>query len=135
MHRQEHNYPQPYLASFYWRGMLAVGLLWMLAIWNIGGSAEISINNLGRSDVVATQDFRLHASGDYSLSVKRFYSRYQDQSSSLKLSDPHWNLHSTAITNLLLLFISTEQNPYTYVPAIRLYQLQVLNAPRAPPLV
>lgn len=134
MHSPERDYPQPYLASF-WGGILAVGMLWMLAIWNIGANVDASINDFEHSNTVATQDFRLHASGDYSPSVKRFYSRYQDQSSPLKLSDPHWNLHSAVITNLLPLFISSEQNSYTYVHAVRLHQLQALNAPRAPPLV
>lgn len=134
MHCPERNYPQPYLASF-WGGILVVGMLWMLAIWNVGASVEISVNVLERSSAIATQDLRLHTSGDYSPSVKRFYSRYQDQSSSLKLSDPQWNLHSTEITGLLPVFVSSEKTSYTYFPAIRLHQLQALNAPRAPPLV
>lgn len=134
MHCPERNYPQPYLASF-WGGILVVGMLWMLAIWNVGASVGISVNVLERSGAVATQDLRLHTSGDYSPGVKRFYSRYQDQSSSLKLSDPQWNLHSAEIAGLLPVFVSSGETSYTYFPAIRLHQLQSLNAPRAPPLV
>ena len=134
MNCADRDCPQPYLASF-WGGILAVGMLWMLAIWNIGANADANISNIEHSNAVATQDFRLHASGDYSPSVKRFYSRYQDQSSPVKFSDPQWKLASAAINNLLPVSILSEQNSYAYFPAIRLHQLQALNTPRAPPLL
>ncbi|MEN0038730.1 MAG: hypothetical protein AAGC78_16760, partial [Cellvibrio sp.] len=93
------------------------------------------VYDLERSNVVAAQDIPLHASGDYSPSVKRFYSRHQDSHSPLKHFDPHSDFPSTELSNFLPVIFSSATNFYKYYPALCLHQLQALNAPRAPPLV
>ena len=131
---QESASPPPCPVSFR-SGILAVGILWILAIWSAGAKVEIDTLDLEQSGLVSTQDIRLHASGDYSLGIKRFYSRQYDQSSTLKLSDPFWALHSSAIIHVLPISFRARQTLYDYLPVNSLHQLQALNTPRAPPLV
>ena len=127
------NQPPLYIAPF-WGGVLAIGILCVLAIWSVGSGAAYGINDLERSGVVVALDNPLHASGDYPLSVKRFYSRHKDQPSSLKLPESFWSLPSAELNSLLPVFFAGQKRFHHYSPRVFLHQLQVLNVPRAPPL-
>ena len=127
------NPPLLNIAPF-WGGISAIGILCVLAIWSVGSGAAYGINDLERSSVVVALDNPLHASGDYSLSIKRFYSRHQDQRSTVKLPEPFWSFPSAELNSLLLVFFAGQKHFYRYSPCVCLHQLQVLNVPRAPPL-
>lgn len=116
-------------------GILAVGILWVLAIWSAGSTGDIGVVDLESNGLVTAQDIGLHASGDYAPSIKRFYARHADQSSALKLSDPFWNFHATDIRYSLPIFFRRQRDTYIYLRAFSQHHLQALNAPRAPPLV
>lgn len=134
MSPQERHYPLPHRALL-WGGVVAIGMLWVLALWSFGANVEYGVGDLKQSGVAAPQHIGLHASGDYPSNIQRVHSRHQDQPSSLKLSDPFWKILSTEASYLPSIFFTARHNPYAYFPAICLHQLQALNAPRPPPLV
>jgi hypothetical protein len=128
-------------------GCLAVSLLWLLALWNLGSTNDAVGSDAGRHDVVAAQDMPLHANSEHSLSLKRFFSRYKNHSESAEgfasaersnttgHADSIWSLPAGEFITALSLSVEQQKNVAVSSPCIYLHQLQALNAPRAPPLV
>jgi hypothetical protein len=118
-----------------WSGILAVGILWLLAAFSVGNKAEYSGSDTGRKGVAAVVDMPLHASGEHSLALKRFFNRDKDQPGSAETPDPIWALTHREFLASLSLVAAKQHNPATHSLCICRYQLQTLNVPRAPPLV
>jgi hypothetical protein len=114
-------------------GILAVGILCLLAAWNLGSYAEYAGSDSGRNGLAVSVDMPLHANSEYSLALKRFFNRDKDQPKPFDQPDPIWATSGELIASLPLAAANLH-NPATYSPCICLYQLQTLNAPRAPPL-
>lgn len=112
-----------------WSGFLAVGILWLLAACSIGDKTENSSGITERS-----VDMPLHANGETTLALKRFFKRANNQSSSTEPSPPIWAL---AASEFIISPPPANQNQFPAVLSAnkRLYQFQALNVPRAPPLV
>lgn len=139
-HRQLHLHP---LLG----GCLAVSLLWLLALWNLGFTNDVVGSDASRHGVVASQDMPLHANSEHSLSLKRFFSRYKNHPESAEgftaaerlaptgYADPIWSLPSGEFITALSLSVAQQNKSAFASPRIYLHQLQALNAPRAPPLV
>lgn len=118
-----------------WSGILAVGILWLLAAFSVGNKAEYSGSDAGRKGVVASVDMPLHANGEHSFALKRFFKRDKDQPRSVETPDPIWALTHREFLASLPLVTAHQHNPAACSPRICRYQLQSLNVPRAPPLV
>ncbi len=118
-----------------WSGILAIGILCLLATWNFNDDAEYAGSDAGRSEFSVAVDMPLHASAEYSLALKRFLTRYKDQPKPVDLSQPIWAITSTEFIDPLLSVVVNQHNPDAYFSPIYAYQLQTLNSPRAPPLV
>ena len=128
-------------------GCLAVSLLWLLALWNLGSANDVVASDTSRHGVVASQDMPLHANSEHSLSIKRFFSRYKnhpestecftsaERSNTTGYANPIWSLPSGEFIAALSLSFAQQKNGAVNSPRIYLHQLQALNAPRAPPLV
>lgn len=118
-----------------WSGILAVGILWLLVAFSVGNKAEYSGNDAGRKGVAASVDIPLHANGEHSLALKRFFNRDNDQPGSAEPSAPIWALTHREFLASLSLVAAKQHNPASLSLRICRYQLQTLNIPRAPPLV
>lgn len=128
-------------------GCLAVGILWLLVLWNLGSSNDVVSSDAGRQGVAASQDMPLHANSEHSLSIKRFFSRYKnhpestegftspERSNTTGYADPIWSLPAGEFIAALSLSFAQQKNGAVNSPRIYLHQLQALNAPRAPPFV
>lgn len=116
-------------------GCLAVGIVWLLALWSFGGAAYFGDGIKGRTDLTARVDLPLHANGEYSLSLKRFFNRYKDQPKAAEPPEPIWALTSTEENAALDIVAANQQSPVINTPVFCLQQFQTLNIPRAPPVV
>ncbi len=118
-----------------WGGILAVGILWLLAAFGVGNKAEYSGSDTGRKGVVASVDMPLHANSEHSLALKRFFNRDKDQPKSAETPDPIWALTHRNFLASLPLVAAHQHTPTANSPRICRHQSQSLNVPRAPPLV
>lgn len=118
-----------------WGGILVVGFLYLLAAWGIGSTTEYPGSDTGRNSRVVSVDMPLHATSEHSFTLKRFFTRHKDQPKSAEPAEPIWALSSAEIIAALPLVAVNQQNTAASSPHFRLYQLQTLNIPRAPPLV
>jgi hypothetical protein len=134
MPNQSCDHRQPQLHSRL-GGCLAVSLLWLLALWNLGSANDLVGSDASRHDVVAAQNMPLHANSEYSLSLKRFFSRHKDQPKSAESPEPIWAATANEFVALLPLVAARLNNFAAQNPPTRLHQLQTLNISRAPPLV
>lgn len=134
MPNQPCDHHQPQLHSRL-GGCLAVSLLWLLALWNLGSTNDLVGSDASRHGVVAAQNMPPHANSDHSLSLKRFFSRHKDQPKSAESPEPIWASTANEFVALLPLVAARLNNSAAQNPRIRLHQLQTLNISRAPPLV
>lgn len=117
-----------------WGGILVASLLAFFAAWNIGSAANYG-GDTGRSGVVASVDMPLHVNTEHTLSLKRLFNNCNGQPKSAESPEPVWALAAGEFIASLP-FVAAHQDKRTGLsPHIRLYQLQTLNVPRAPPLV
>lgn len=111
-------------------GLVAVGLLWLLALYNLGMAAPAQSpyqHSLG-----ITRDAPLHVSSDYSLSLKRSFSRSPSLSASDNPPEPLW-LAVGEFPALVLLLVVLPLIPLAPAPRLLWLQWLSLNVPRAPP--
>lgn len=118
-----------------WSGILAIGILCLLATWNFNDDAEYAGSDAERSEFTVAVDLPLHANSEHSFAPKRFFNRYKDQPKPAESIEPIWALTDGEVTDSLLLVVASQQHPVTHSPHVYQYQLQTLNSPRAPPLV
>jgi hypothetical protein len=118
-----------------WSGILAVGILCLLAAWSFGDHAEYTGSDAGRNGYSVSTDMPLQANSEYSLGLKRFLIRYKDQPKPVEPPEPVWSLASSNVIAVLPLAAANQQFSVGHSPLICLYQLQTLNISRAPPLV
>ena len=118
-----------------WSGILAVGFLWILALGSVGDHIQHSGGDVGRNGRVVSLDMPLHASSEYSLSLKRFLNRYKDQPKSAEPNESIWVLSANEFIVALPLIAANTHRPIIHSPYFSLLQLQTLNISRAPPIV
>ncbi len=118
-----------------WGGILAVGFLWILALGSVGDQFQRIGSDVERDGRVASVDMPLHASSEYSLSLKRFLNRYKDQPKSTESIEPIWVLGASEIIVAVPLIAANTHKPIIHSPYFSLLQLQTLNISRAPPIV
>jgi len=129
------NLQQQSTIRLLWSGILAVGILWLLAAGNIEFSSDHVGSNTGSNGIVTSVDMPLHANGEHSLTLKRFFTRLKDQPKSAEPPEPVWAITSGEFITALLLVTANQHKPSVLSPYFSLYQLQTLNISRAPPLV
>nr|WP_324258591.1 hypothetical protein [Cellvibrio fontiphilus] len=112
-------------------GLLPVAILWLLVIYSLGIAGPVkspSPRSLG-----FTHEAPLHLSGDYFLSLKRFFSRAQNQSGSDDSPNPLWLLLAEFLA-LVAVGLASIALVFGAVPTLKWPQHLSLNIPRAPPL-
>lgn len=117
-----------------WRGVLLVGLLWVLAIYQLGGQT-VQLDSAERRGIAASIDAPLHANSEHSFSLKRHFSRAKNQPNSLESPEPLWLLLASEFRLAPASDFVRQSLLAEIAPAISWLQLQSLNVPRAPPLV
>ena len=118
-----------------WSGILAVGFLWILALGSVGDQIKHVGSDVERDGRVVSVDMPLHASGEHSLSLKRFLNRYKDQPKSADPIEPIWVLRANEFIVALPLTAANTHKLTIHSPFFSLLQLQTLNISRAPPIV
>lgn len=118
-----------------WGGILAVGILCLLAAWSLEPTAEYAGGDAERNGRVISVDMPLHANSEHSLVLKRFLDRYKDQPKSAEPPDPIWALTAGQFIVSLPCVAANQHKLTTDFPCFSLHHLQTLNVPRAPPLV
>lgn len=118
-----------------WSGVLAVGILCLLAAWSLGSHAEYASGDTGRGGFAVSVDMPLHANSEHSLSLQRFFNRYKDQPKPVEPPQSIWALTPSEFIVSLPCVAANQHNLTAHSPHIHLHQLQTLNVPRAPPLV
>ena len=111
-------------------GFLTASLLWLLALYSLGGAS--SVVSVDQRSLSATGEAPLHVSGDYSLSLKRFFSRYQNQPGSGDAPD-FLALLIADFPTLVVARVVSPSFPHTLAPKLEWPQHLSLNIPRAPP--
>ena len=117
-----------------WSGIFVAGILCLLAGWSLGNKAEYVGSDIGRNGFAASVDMPLHVNAEHSLALKRLSNRTKTQFSSVEPPAPVWALIPGEFVISLPLGTAQQHTSITS-PLIHQYQLQTLNAPRAPPLV
>lgn len=118
-----------------WSGILAVGILCLLATWNLGHKAGYVAGDNGRSSVAVSVDMPLQVTAEHSLALKRFFNRAKNQPSSNEPPAPDWALIVAELIAVQPLSVASLHHPVTQSSRIPQHQLQTLNVSRAPPLV
>lgn len=128
------HHQQQSMIRLLWSGILAVSMLCLWASSALGVKTEYVVSDVGRNGVAISVDMPLHVHSEHSLSLKRFFNRYNDQPKPAEPPTPVWALTANEFSASLPAIATTQHNviqsPHTYP-----HQLQTLNAPRAPPLV
>ncbi len=134
MHKPSHHLPA-LPPTLVWRGLLAVGLLWLLALgsWELGAAHGVS--DTDRRSLAPLVDMPLHANSDHSLSLKRFFPRPKTQPDALDLPDTPWALLPGNLLAVSFPHHGLAHFSLTFTSGVCRHQLQALNVPRAPPLV
>lgn len=134
MHKPSHHLPA-LPPTLVWRGLLAVGLLWLLVLgsWEPGSAQGVS--DTDRRSLAPLVDMPLHANSDHSLSVKRFFPRPKTQPDALDLPDTPWALLPGNLWVAPFPHHGAAQVGLDFTSGVCRHQLQALNVPRAPPLV
>lgn len=126
--------PATVAGGIVWRGVLLVGLLWVLAIYQLGGQT-VQLDSAERRGIAASIDTPLHANSEHSFSLKRHFSRAKNQPNSLESPEPLWLLLAGEFRAVPALYFSRQSLLSAAAPGVCWQQLQSLNVPRAPPLV
>ncbi|MFC3115898.1 hypothetical protein [Cellvibrio fontiphilus] len=114
-------------------GLLPASLLWLFVIYSLGIAAPAQTPDQRSLNV--TRDAPLHVSGDYALSLKRYFSQHRNQSANpagdSDHSDPVWG----ALGDFFILLPTVQVITAAVADAPRLDwpQHRSLNTPRAPP--
>ncbi|HCS63329.1 MAG TPA: hypothetical protein DIW64_04175 [Cellvibrio sp.] len=116
-------------------GVLAVGILWLLVLWNLGANSDDLVGGANPKSITASADMPLHVNSEYSLTLNRFLNRHKDQFRLVEPLEPIWALLSGEFIVSLPCVVANQHSLSAYFPRIHIHQLQTLNAPRAPPLV
>lgn len=132
--RNQPYYQQAPNLPLLWRGIAAASLLWLVAICSLEVNAN-KTSDIEHHGVVASVDVPLHANSEHSLSLKRFFSRHKNQSTSVDLPEPCWILLGGDHWVNQSLLVTAPQNFPALSPLIYPRSWHSPNTPRAPPLV
>ncbi|MDO8343037.1 MAG: hypothetical protein Q7T48_07555 [Cellvibrio sp.] len=117
------------------RGVLVVGILWLLVLWNFEAKTDHLVGGAIHERIIVSADMPLHVHSEHSLTLNRVLNRAKDQSKLVESPEPIWALSSGEFIVSLPCAVANQHSLSAYFPRIHIHQLQTLNAPRAPPLV